>query len=90
MSLQDALSEFNVEKNEDILDAAFKSDEIQMVAKENFRDPGKVIFVMENGKVGFPTRNSIPVEIGDIVRGRIHEDSDTYFLFEVQKIVSDM
>jgi hypothetical protein len=70
-----------------IADNDFGAKEIQLVARENNKKPGQVIFVREDGKVGFPTINSIAVEIGDVVHGKVFLDKDKYFLFEVQSVV---
>ena len=61
----------------------------QFVVRENAKKPGEPIFVMQNGKVGFPTINSLSVKIGDTVKGKIQMERDTYFLFEVTEIVKN-
>ncbi len=63
-------------------------DDIQLVVKENNQKPGSPIFVLESGKVGFNTINSIPSDIGDTVRGQIKLDMDTCFFVEVQEIIT--
>jgi len=60
----------------------------QFIARENNKNPGHIIFVREDGKVGFPTINSIPIEIGDTARGKIQSEEEHYFLFEVREIVN--
>jgi len=69
-------------------DKDFGAQEMQLVARENNKKAGQVIFVREDGKVGFPTINSINVKIGDVVKGKVFLDKDKYFLFEVQEIQS--
>ena len=88
MGLKEAFQNYKKNPNEDILSTAFEADEIQLVVRENAKHPGETIFVREDGKVGFSTKNSLEVKIGDVVRGRVHQDEETYFLFEVQSIVS--
>ncbi len=61
--------------------------EMQLVVKENNKQPGAPIFVLDNGKVGFSTINSIPIEIGDTIRGKIKLDLDTVFFVEVNEII---
>jgi hypothetical protein len=70
---------------EDFLD---EGEEIQLQVKENNKKEGSPIFVREDGKVGFPTFNSIAIQIGDIVRGKIKFDTDHYFFVEVHEIVT--
>ncbi len=62
-------------------------EEMQLVVKENNKQPGKPIFVLENGKCGFSTVNSIPSEIGDTVRGKMKLNLDTVFFVEVNEII---
>jgi len=62
-------------------------DEVQLQVKENKKNPGAPIFIREDGKVGFPTFNSIPIDIGEIIKGKIKLDTDTYFFVEVQEIL---
>ena len=59
----------------------------QYIVRENKKKPGEPIFVREDGKVGFPTINSIKIEIGDVVRGKIQHEEPNYFLLEVREIV---
>ena len=63
-------------------------ENIQLQVKENNKKQGSPIFVRDDGKVGFPTFNSIPVHIGDTIRGRVKFDTDRYFFVEVQEIVT--
>ncbi len=62
-------------------------EEMQLVVKENNKKPGAPIMVLENGKVGFPTVNSIPIEIGDTIRGKMKLNFDTVFFVEVESIL---
>ena len=64
-----------------------KAPGAQFVVRENSKKPGEPILVREDGKVGFPTMNSIHVKIGDTVRGKIQQEEENYFLFEVQEII---
>ena len=64
-----------------------KEPNLQYIVRENKRKPGEPIFVREDGKVGFPTINSLNVEIGDIVRGKIQHEEPNYFLIEVREII---
>jgi hypothetical protein len=59
----------------------------QYIVRENKKKPGEPIFVREDGKVGFPTINSVKIEIGDVVRGKIQHEEPNYFLLEVREIV---
>jgi len=62
-------------------------DRVQLTVLENFKFPGNKLFVRDDGKVGFPTINSIPFEVGDTVRGVVRRNSDTYFFVEVQEVI---
>ncbi len=64
-------------------------DEVVFVSKENRKSPGEPIFVREDGKVGFPTFNSISFNTGDKVRGRVKIDRDTCFFIEVYEIIEN-
>jgi len=64
-----------------------KASNMQFIARENKKKPGEPIFVREDGKVGFPTINSIKVKIGDVVRGKVQHEEPTYFLLEVREIL---
>jgi hypothetical protein len=63
-------------------------DEVQLQVKENHKQTGKPIFVREDGKVGFPTINSIPIKIGETVKGTLKYDGENYFFVEVQEIIA--
>ncbi len=60
---------------------------VRLIVKENSKKPGKIIFVREDGKVGFPTINSIHTKIGDVVEGKIKVDNKSCFFVEVDTIV---
>ena len=60
---------------------------VRLIVKENNRKPGKMIFVREDGKCGFPTINSIKAKVGDVIEGTIKVDNDTCFFVEVENIV---
>ncbi len=62
-------------------------DDMQLVVKENNKKPGESIFVLDNGKCGFSTINSIPSKIGDTIKGKIKLDLDTVFFIEVNEII---
>ncbi len=62
-------------------------DEIQLVVKENNRRPGKPIFVLANGKVGFPSLNSMPANLGDTIKGTIKIDNENVFFVEITEVV---
>jgi hypothetical protein len=64
----------------------YSDDEKQFIVRENRKKPGEPIFVREDGKVGFPTINSIAVKIGDIARGKIVHEEPTYFLAEIREV----
>jgi hypothetical protein len=68
------------------LDGLF-SKPVQFTALENAKLSGEVIFVREDGKVGFPAFNSIPVKIGDTVRGTLTLEQDSCFFVEVHEIL---
>jgi len=72
----------------DILKSDFKTEEVIMNVHENAKKPGEPIFIREDGKVGFPTMNSIKVNIGDRVKCKVQHDADTYFLLDVKEILS--
>jgi len=59
----------------------------QFKVRENSKKPGTPIFVRDDGKVGFPTINSISVKIGEVVKGRIVSEQPSYFLVEVSEVV---
>ncbi len=61
--------------------------EVRLIVKENKRKPGKQIFAREDGKVGFPTINSIPVNIGDVIDGRVEVNNDSCFFIEIERVV---
>jgi len=62
-------------------------DCIQLKVRENRKKKGEPVFVREDGKIGFPTINSIKINIGDTVLGRVQLDADTYFMFEVSSVI---
>jgi hypothetical protein len=64
-----------------------KAEEVQYIVRENKKKPGEPIFVREDGKVGFPTINSVGINIGDVVRGKIQYEEPNYFLLEVREII---
>jgi len=59
----------------------------QFKALPNRKKSGHIAFVKENGKIGFPTINSIKCRIGDVIRGEIVYETDTYFMLRVEEIV---
>jgi hypothetical protein len=58
----------------------------QFKALENRRKDGP-IFIREDGKVGFPTLNSIKFKIGDIVRGPVVYETERYFMLRVEEVL---
>jgi len=54
---------------------------------ENHRKPGYPIFVNQEGKVGFPGFGSIPISIGQTIKGVIVYEHNNYFLVRVQEVV---
>ncbi len=64
-----------------------QGDTVRLIVKENSRKPGRVCFAREDGKVGFPTINSLQVKIGDVIEGRVKADNPTCFFVDVEKIV---
>jgi len=77
-----------IESNPSEIDLTdLSSNMVQYKVRENKRKPGEPIFVREDGKVGFPTINSIQLKIGDIVRGKIQYEEPNYFLIEVREKV---
>ena len=60
---------------------------IQLTVMENRKRPGEQIFIREDGKIGFPTINSIRADFGDVVRGKVKIDEGSYFFVEIQEIV---
>jgi hypothetical protein len=88
-NLTEALNEYKTSPDRPSLAFDILQDkEYQFVVRENKKSPGKPIFVREDGKVGFPTINSISIKIGDTVRGKIRQEEPNYFLFEIREIVS--
>ncbi len=63
-------------------------EEIQLKAQENRKRPGSPIFIASSGKIGFPTINSVPVQIGDVVRGKIKIENDSYFFVDVTEVIT--
>ena len=86
-TLGDALKRQTENPTLDIFNKGFKSPEVIMNVRENSKKPGTPIFVRDDGKVGFPTLNSISVKIGDRVQCRVQYEADTYFLLEVKKVI---
>jgi hypothetical protein len=64
-----------------------KGDVLQFKALKNNRNKTQLIFVREDGMVGFPTLNSITFKEGDIVKGEIVLVSKSYFMLRVDEIV---
>jgi hypothetical protein len=87
-TIKDAINDYKENPEDSLFENGFSGDEVQLVVRENSRKPGEPIFVREDGKVGFPTINSISVTIGATIRGRIQQEEPTYFLVEVRSIVS--
>lgn len=74
---------------EEFRDKLFRTEypEVQFTALENRKRPGHPIFVRDDGKVGFPTINSVSFDVGDVIRGHLKLDTDTYFFVEVSEVV---
>lgn len=63
----------------------FDDDYFQGKAMENRQKPGNMVFIREDGKIGFPTTNSIPIKIGDIAKGKIVLEADSYFMVQIRE-----
>lgn len=63
------------------------NDEIQLVVKENRQKSGQPIFILPDGKIGFPSKDSIPVNIGDVVTGKIAMITDRYVFVTASEIL---
>jgi len=64
-------------------------DTVQIKALENKRKKGEPVFIREDGKIGFPTINSVAFKIGDTVKGNVTRDADTYFMVQITEVVSN-
>jgi len=87
-AIKELQKKFNGVESHLDLDKDIGSEELQMVIKENNRQPGEFILVKNTGKVGFLTKNSIPVRLGDVVKGIITREEENFFLFEAHELVS--
>jgi len=62
-------------------------EELQLTAVENKQNPGEVAFILPDSKIGFPSRNSIPVSIGDVILGKIEVIADHYVFVAAKEII---
>jgi hypothetical protein len=87
--MQNLLEETQIELSDIKADDNFFADEkaIQIKAKKNRANPNRLVFIREDGKLGFPSENSIPINEGDICRGVIMLEQENYFLVQVREIV---
>jgi len=65
-----------------------KGQTIQIKVQENNKAPGEPIFIREDGKIGFSTVNSIPLTIGDVVKGTVMLDEPHFFTVLVTEVIS--
>ncbi len=65
-------------------------EEIQLTAVENRQNKEEPAFILPDGKIGFPSRNSVPVEIGDTIIGKIEVIADHYVFIAAKEIIHKM
>jgi hypothetical protein len=85
--LSKALEEYQNNPKKSLAFEILQGEDQQFVVRENKKKPGEPIFVREDGKVGFPTINSIRVDIGDTIRGYVRHEEPSYFLVEIREII---
>jgi hypothetical protein len=62
-------------------------EKAQLKATSNRKNPSSLMFIREDGKIGFPTSNSIRFSNGDIISGTILQEEETYFMIRVEKVL---
>lgn len=58
---------------------------LQLTAHNNKKQPGEPVFILPDGKLGFPSRDSIPVEVGDVISGEVAMVGDSYVFITANK-----
>ena len=70
-----------------IMDDYDIGEEIQLTVVENKQNAGEPAFILPDGKIGFPSRNSIPVKIGDVILGKVEVIADHYAFIAAKEII---
>jgi len=89
LGLQEAFEKIQAGEKLAVVRGEISAPSAQFVVRENHKKPGEPILIRADGKVGFPTMNSLPCKIGDTVRGRIQQEEKNYFLFDIEEILAD-
>lgn len=63
------------------------NDDIQLTVRENHKKQGQPVFVLPDGKIGFPSKDSIPVNIGDVVSGKISMITNRYVFITASEVL---
>ena len=69
------------------LDEYYSGQELQLTVRSNKKKPNQPVFIMPDGRIGFPSENSIPVEIGDVIKGHVAMISDSYAFVTASEII---
>lgn len=62
-------------------------EQVQLTARSNKRSPNDVIFILPNGKIAFPSADSIPCNIGDVVKATVIADREKFSFITVNEII---